>query len=169
MTRLARSIRGLAAVLSITLFAGAAPADARSPDQKLDALAGELASAIRQNLAAPPSKHHEVKILVLDFAEANGDMTRLGLQLPDELAEALRNRVPGLKSLDRSELRDLVDRERLDPAAFQTDAVAHWAAKTLQANLAIVGSIDAGEGGIELNVRVIGRDSRKRVAEATAH
>ncbi|HTQ86612.1 MAG TPA: energy transducer TonB [Candidatus Solibacter sp.] len=169
MSRPARPFGDFAVLLSLALFACAPPLAARSSDPKLDALAGDLAGAIRQNLSSPPSKHHEVTYLVFDIAESNGEVTRLGLQLADDLAEALRNRSPGLKPLDRASLRDLIDRDRLDPAAFQSDPVAHWAARTLEANLAIVGSLDTEGNGIELRIHVIGRDPKKRVTELTAH
>lgn len=169
MSRSERPVRGLWILLVFALLVCAAPAFARASDPRLDALADELARAIRQNLSPPPSHHHEVTFLVFDFAAPNGELSQFGLQLPDQLSDALGGRISGLKPMKRSALRDLIEKERLDPAAFQSNAAAHWAAKTLEANLAIVGSLQAGDGGIELHLRVIGRDPKKRVAEASAH
>lgn len=156
-------------VLFVTIYLlCAAPLLTAGPDPKLNSLADQMARGINQNLSPPPSKNHEVTVLVFDFADNKGEMTQLGIQLADQLTEALRNRIPGLKPAKRSDLRDFIERERLDSAEFQSDAVAHWAARTLEVNLSILGTIDAEENGIELHLRVIGRDHRKRVAQASA-
>jgi TonB family protein len=141
------------------------PIFAQTGDAVLEAHAIKLADSIGKSLPFPPSKDLPETYIVFDFQDLHGETTQLGIHLADELSEALRDRIVGLKPVARSKLRELVERDRIDPAAFQSKRVAHWGARILEANLAIIGTIEAGTGDIELQIHVVAGNPKKRTAE----
>lgn len=78
----------------------------------LDALAQDVATAIRKNSHGAPSP---VKVLVADFHENDGSTTRLGVELANELASALAKRADGFKVINRAQLEHVAWDNLADP------------------------------------------------------
>ncbi|HKM90092.1 MAG TPA: energy transducer TonB [Candidatus Acidoferrales bacterium] len=146
------------------LFLSARPLSAQARDPKLDALAEEVARGIEKHKPEGAAKKHLVTFLVFDFPEATGGTTQLGIHLADDLSQALVLRSRKMKSVDRADLRALIEQEHLDRAVFQQDKVALWGAATLGADLAVVGTIERASDAIHLKIRVIGHDPEKSFA-----
>ena len=163
MPRAARLIQRVCVLLSFSLLLNAVPLLAQERDPKLVELAQVLAGDIEKNSTPWPSLRHTDTVLAFDFAESSGEVTQLGIHLADELSEAMRTKAPGLTVLDRASLRDLISKDRLDPAYFQQDSVAFWAAKSLGANVSIVGRIYADPDFITVTMHMFSGDPQKRI------
>ncbi|HXZ18802.1 MAG TPA: energy transducer TonB [Candidatus Acidoferrales bacterium] len=168
MFRALRRVHIVCILFSAILSAGAAPLSAGDSDPKLDALAGHLVQKLNGAKVVEERQGTPVSFLVFDFADSRGGTTQLGAHLADALSDALNNRVPGLIAIDRVKLNELFSRDRLQSTDMRADTAASWAARTLGANLAIVGIIEPLNGEFNLHVRIIDEHS-KEIADAGEH
>jgi len=161
MSRMSPLIHMLSVPLFVLFVTSAAPLAAQEHDPKLDALADHLAQRLTEAKLVGVSHSPSVAYLVFDFVDTRGQRSQLGVHLADALSEALSNKLPGLAPIQRSKLTELCIQEALDPLALQPDAVASWAASTLGASLAIVGTIEPRAEQFNLHLRVVGEDSKE--------
>ena len=155
MSRMSPLIHMLSVPLFVLFVTSAAPLAAQEYDPKLEELAHNLASKIRKELPLTKSEKARFTYVVFDFRESAGKTSQLGVHLADELSDALRNQLPGLRPVERSKLREFFEQERFDPTEFEMHALGLWAARALEANLAIVGIIEPTVAAFRLHVRAI--------------
>jgi TonB family protein len=142
-----------AVLLSVVFFSFPRPTPAEERDPKIDALANTLAQGIEKKLS--PNLNRGIGYLVLDIWNTAGIRTRLGMRLADDVSDALSNALPGLKAVDRAQLRELCVKEAFDPAVFRAARPAFWAARTLGGELAILGTIEPHGDSFVLHLRAI--------------
>ena len=90
---------------ALFLFLPAA-APANEVDPKLADVASSLTSQASTQIF-PESKR--LSVVVLDFRDANESFTGLGVQLADELTQALRENAPNMTILDRAAVKSAMN------------------------------------------------------------
>jgi len=158
-----RFARRLVAASALLVFSHVTPLGAQTPDAKLGALADELARGIEKIKFEGAAKNQATTFLVFSIQEASGPGTQLGIHLADELSQAVSSRSRKIKAVAPADLRALIELEHLDPAVFQQEGVAVWAAATLGADLAVVGTMERGTDAIHLKIRAIGKDPKNMI------
>jgi TonB family protein len=168
MSRASPLIRRLS-VLFLTAFLTNSPAlSTQDRDPKLEALADHLAQRLTKANALGERHGAQVTYLVFDFADTSGRTSQLGGHLADAVSEAMTNRLPGLNPIDRSKIVELYNSERIENTALRDDSAASWAAKTLGASLAILGTIEPRGEEFNLHLRVLDEHS-KELTDAGGH
>ena len=153
-------------LFSLALLMSPAVLLSQDRDPQLEALADQLAHKLSKSKPVKARHVASVSYLVFDFGDSSGKVLPLGTHLADALADALRSRLPELSSIERSQLHELCNRDRIDPSALQDPAPAWWAARMLGANLAILGTIDSQGAQFVVRLRAIDK-SLVTVAEAS--
>lgn len=93
--------------------------------------------------SAPPTgcPAQKCAIVLTDFLFANGKTSQFGMQLADTLSSQLSSSAAPVHSIDRSALRNLLERDRV-PAQLEGDVgVARWLGKQLNADLVVLGDL----------------------------
>jgi TonB family protein len=165
MPRALSSFRILSLLFSSAFLAGATSVSAQDRDPKLEALAHNLAVKIGKKLPFTRNQKARFIYVVFDFRESTGKTSQLGVRLADEFSDAMRNQLPGLRPVERSKMREFCERERFDTTAFEMDPLGLWAAKELDANLAILGVIEASVAALRLHVRALS-NQKTEIADA---
>jgi len=142
-------------------FTLAGPLRAQQSDPQLDALADSLARKLRDSKYVTKHSGTPIRYVVFDFKDFNGQITQLGAYLADALSGALNDRISDLRQIERSKVGVLCNQERLENNELLEDSVASWAARTLGANLAILGTIEPRDEKFNLHLRVIDEHSKE--------
>jgi len=108
-------------------------------------------------------QHSSCKILVMDFVLPNSHTSGLGIQLADMLSSQLAKGEGAYGAVDRSLLRNLLQRDRIPSRVQNQSGVARWLAKKLNADVFVLGeTTKKGEDKIELSTHFLSVIDEKR-------
>ncbi len=98
-----------------------------------------------------------------NFVSPDGRTSPFGIRVADQLAHELARQGHAFAVIDRAELQQLLDRERISSRLQNEDPVARWLARTLNANVVLVGKIEKmEENAVEIMARLLSVNEEKR-------
>ncbi|MGC1483172.1 MAG: FlgO family outer membrane protein, partial [Candidatus Acidiferrum sp.] len=155
----------LLAIIFSLFVCGSVPAqdkkDAPLPDAgyrgDLHALAGHILKRADKAKCHP----NHCAILVANFTGPSGLTSRLGVQLADSVSADLRAQASGIQIVDRSRLRDYLEREHIPSNLLKDWKAARWLATEFQANAVLVGSIEQRDDHFDLLVELLNVSNEK--------
>lgn len=154
----------LALVLSL-FFCGAAPAQdpqaASAPDAAYRADLHALAGRILKRADKTKCHPNHCAILVANFTGPSGSTSRLGIQLADAFSAELVAQGNGIQIIDRSRLRDYLERERISSKFLKDREAASWLATQLSANAVLIGTIEQLGDHWNLSVELLNASNGK--------
>lgn len=115
-----------------------APAPEAAYRAGLHALAGRILKRADKAKCHP----NHCAILVANFTGHSGFTSRLGIQLADAFSAELVAQGSGIQIIDRSRLRDYLERERIPYKLLKDREAASWLATQLSANAVLMGTIE---------------------------
>jgi TonB family protein len=101
-----------------------------------------LAARILKRAGAAKCHRGHCTILVANFIGPSGSTSRLGIQLADSLSAELAAQAHGIQIVDRSRLREFLDRERIPSNLLKDRDAARWLASQLKADVVLTGTIE---------------------------
>ena len=94
-------------------------------------------------------------VVVFDFLGPGEKLTQLGRNLADTFSHSLEKSAVGVTVLDRSQVSDVLDKNRVVPTIVRDSELAWWLARQLQAESLILGSLSPSNGGkVQLTISI---------------
>jgi hypothetical protein len=129
------------------------PKSAREPDTLPDLT--YLATEIAKYAARKSCLTKNCSILVTNFLLPDGNTSRYGIQLADELSKDLASRGNNIQVTDRGLLQDLLIKDRV-PGKFINATVARMVALELESTFVVVGATQIKDDGtVQLSARLL--------------
>jgi TonB family protein len=101
-------------------------------------------------------------VLVANFTTPSGSTSRLGIQLADSISAELLSQGSGIQAVDRSRLRDYLERERI-PSSLLADAkAARWLATEFEADTVIIGNMEEQKDHLRLSVELLNASNEEK-------
>lgn len=100
-------------------------------------------------------------ILVVNFADASGSTTVLGMQLADAVSAQLAAQSKEIHIADRQSLKSFLEKERIASKFLEEDNAARWLAMENSANAVLVGYLKESATGARVLLRVQLLDAHK--------
>jgi hypothetical protein len=98
------------------------------------------------SVAAALTKAKVKSVVVFDFLGPGDKLTQLGEDLADTFSRSLAKQAPQVRVIDRSELRAVIEKNRVAPTVARESELAWWLARQLKAQSLIVGRIEPADG-----------------------
>lgn len=128
------------AALAIVFFGGSAQTSAQETAPPLpEAQIHEVASRILKEARKANCKLRSCRVLVTDFVVPSGLVSQFGLQLADRFSKELAFQQNGIQIIDRSTLREYLEKERISSDLVSTDKATRWLGKELNATTVLTG------------------------------
>jgi TonB family protein len=121
-------------VFFIFLLASASIPCARAQQPQIDALAARVAEEL--------GKKHEKTVVVFDFVGPDKKSTALGEKIADDFSDALKKSGPTLSVIDRTQIAQALEENRLSPQSLYDAELKLWFAKKLTAAAMVLGTIE---------------------------
>ncbi|MGC1617545.1 MAG: energy transducer TonB [Candidatus Acidiferrum sp.] len=155
----------LLAIIFSLFVCGSVPAqdkkDAPAPDAGYRGDVHALAGHILKRADKAKCHPNQCAILVENFTWPSGLTSRLGVQLADSVSAELRAQASGIQIVDRSRLRDYLEREHIPSNLLKDWKAARWLATEFQANAVLVGSIEQRDDHFDLLVELLNVSNEK--------
>lgn len=153
------------AALAIVFFAGSAQASpqetaAPRPDGQIH----EVASRILQEAEKANCKSRSCRILVTDFVVPSGLTSQFGLQLADQFSKELASQQNGVQIIDRSTLREYLEKERISSDLLSNDSAIRWLGKALNATTVLTGATKHLGSFVHVQLKLLSCDKEKTAA-----
>lgn len=151
--------------LAIIFFAGSVQTRAQQtalprPDAEID----EFASRILQQAKKANCKPRTCRILVTDFVVPSGLMSQFGLQLADQFSRQLASQQKGIQIIDRSTLREYLEKERIASDLVSDDRAIRWLGKQLNATTVLAGVTKHVGSFVHVQLKLLSCKKEKTVA-----
>jgi TonB family protein len=131
-----------------------APTPAQEP--KIDALADQMATSL--------SDAKLKTVMVFDFVGPD-DADALGQRLAADFRAALAKSVNGIQVEDRSQLLDLLRKDKLAPDGISDAETASWVLKPTQTQAFILGTFSNKSDGLQLSVEALRVERSRRISK----
>jgi TolB-like protein len=155
-SRLSRTAVPSLAILLGALFFGMTPA-ARAQD--LRPIASTIASRI--------STSNHKTLAVVDFTDLEGNVTKLGRFLAEELSVDLVEEAKGFDVIDRTHLKALLQEHQLSATGLIDPLTARKLGKIAGADALVTGTLTPFGDSIRLSVKVLDTETAKMLAAST--
>jgi TonB family protein len=153
------------AALAIVFFAGSAQASAQeTAPPRPEAQIHEVASRILQEAEKANCKSRTCRILVTDFVVSSGLTSQFGLQLADQFSKELASQRNGIQIIDRSTLREYLEKERISSDLVSNDSAIRWLGKALNATTVLTGVTKHLGSFVHVQLRLLSCDKEKTAA-----
>jgi Gram-negative bacterial TonB protein C-terminal len=101
----------------------------------------------------------------MNFNLPDGQTSRYGMQVADQLVEEFHNENQGIEPVDRSVVLSFLQKEQLTERSLSSDFGAVWLGLELDANVLIRGTaVKVGESEMDLSVKIISARDLKKTA-----
>ncbi len=101
-----------------------------------------LAARILKRADAAKCHRDHCTILVANFIGPSGSTSRLGIQLADSISAEMATQANGIQIVDRSRLREFLDRERIPSKLLEDRDAARWLASQVKSDVVLMGTIE---------------------------
>src|ERR1700746_2557369 len=153
------------AALAIVFFAGSAKASAQeTAPSRPAAQIQEVASRILQEAEKANCKSRGCRILVTDFVVPSGLTSQFGLQLADQFSKELASQQRGIQIIDRSNLREYLEKERISSDLVSNDSAIRWLGKALNATTVLTGVTKHLGSFVHVQLKLLSCDKEKTAA-----
>ena len=153
------------AALAIVFFAGSARASAQeTAPPRPEVQIHEVASRILQEAEKANCKSRSCRILVTDFVVSSGLTSQFGLQLADQFSKELASQQNGAHIIDRSTLREYLEKERISSDLVSNDSAIRWLGKALNATTVLTGVTKHLGSFVHVQLRLLSCDKEKTAA-----
>ena len=149
------------AALAIAFFAGSAQASAQETTPRPDAQIHEVAGRILQEAEKANCKLRSCRILVTDFVVPSGLTSQFGLQLADQFSKELASQQKGIQIIDRSTLREYLEKERISSDLLSNDTAIRWLGKALNATTVLTGVTKHLGSFVHVQLKLLSCDKEK--------
>jgi len=149
---LSGGFRALLAAVFILPMCAPTPAQ----ESRIDALADQMAAALSQAKLKT--------VIVFDF-DGPDEMDALGQKLAEDFRAALTKSGKGLQVEDRSQLLDLLKKDKLAPDGISDAGTASWVLKPTQTQAFILGTLSNGGDGLQLSVEAFRVERSQRISK----
>jgi TonB family protein len=102
-----------------------------------------LAPSVAEALARAKVK----SVVVFDFLGPGDSLHQLGVELADTFSRSLANSAANIVVIDRSEVRAIIEKNRVAPTVVRDSEIAWWFARQLKAQSLVLGQIAPADGG----------------------
>jgi TonB family protein len=131
-------------VLVVFLLAFASIPRALAQQGQIDALAARVAEEL--------NKRHERTVVVFDFVGPDKKSTALGQKIADDFSDALKKASPQFNVIDRTQITQAAETNRIAPQILQQPEMALWMAKKLRAAFMVFGRLESDGKNLKISV-----------------
>ncbi len=128
----------------VTLFAVSLVPSAWAQQEQINALAARMAASIVHS--------GDKKVVVLNFAEPDGWVIPLGIELADDFSVALAASSDKLQVEDRSRVKQMMEDNGLQPQNVNDPGIATWLATEMGMQVLILGRLDNDTERLNISV-----------------
>jgi len=153
------------AALAVVFFAGSAQARPQeTAPPRPEAQIHEVAHRILQEAGKANCKSRSCRILVTDFVVSSGLTSQFGLQLADQFSKELASQQNGIHIMDRSILKEYLEKERISSDLVSNDSAIRWLGKSLNATTVLTGVTKHLGSFVHVQLRLLSCDKEKTAA-----
>ena len=153
------------AALAVVFFAGSAQTCTQeTAPSRPEAQIHEFASRILQEAQKVNCKSRSCRVLVTDFVVPSGLASQFGVQLADGFSKELAFQHNGIQIIDRSTLREYLERERLSSDLVNNDRAIRWLGKELNATTVLTGITKHVGSIVHVQLRLLSCNKEKTAA-----
>jgi hypothetical protein len=162
-----RSLRSLPVfflALAFSAFAEEAKQSALIPAASQPAME-QIVASVAQRLAKAGCNAADCSVLVMDFYTAQDSTSLLGVNLADQFSERLSKALHKGKIVDRSVLREYMNRNRIAAKFLKEDEAAKWLGRELGATTVVQGDFEPISGSMDAKFKIFDSRPKKKKVE----
>jgi len=145
------------------LRVGSLPSKPSSAPREIETLQ-DLATRLLHHADDAGCIKGDCSILVMNFVLPDGNTSRYGMQVADQLSSEMAKQEKSVQVIDRALLQNLLQRDRIPARLQSSEPVARWMGKGLNATVVLVGTTKRiGKNVVQVSARFLSVKDENRI------